>query len=306
MTTLSALFGWLRLWSHQAMYRVPRQIVLLLVLLALPAAAAARPMTKWDKDHGLPALLGPFHLSSSRTPPRGDDNGEVVLHVADSQGRGTDVKVEIAYDDVLATLGLGKIDPESQQPQLLLASYSGGAHCCTHIQVVDLVGGQWRTVDVGNFEGEPMAVFPTDIDGDGVVDIERRDDRFAYAFGCYACSWRPPRVFNVRGGKLEDVSAAPRYRALYLKDYGAARKLCSKHVNAACAGLVADGYRLGRATEAWAFAMARIDRKDSWALPGCKVKAPADQCPKGQEFGRGEFRAALTQFLTGDYIKPQP
>jgi hypothetical protein len=276
---------------------------MLLVVLALPAVAAAQPMTKWDKNHPLPAQLGPFRLSSSRLPPKGDDNGEAVLHLTDPQGRTADAKVEIAYYDVNAALGVGKIDPDSPQPQLLLTSYTGGAHCCAHIQVVDFIGGQWRTVDVGSFEGDLPAAFPTDIDGDGVIDIERRDDRFAYAFGRYACSWMPPQVFNVRGGKVRDVSAAARYRSIFLKDYTAARKDCRRHINGACAGLVADGYRLGRVNEAWAFAMAHIDRKDSWPLPGCKVKAPADQCPKGQEYGPGEFRAALTQFLTGDYIK---
>jgi hypothetical protein len=261
-------------------------------------------MTKWDQDHPLPARLGPFRLSWSRVPATGDGGDHAILHVTDPQGRKADLTAVIAFDDVSATLGVGKIDPESSKSQLLLTSYTGGAHCCVHIQVLDFIDGGWRTVEVGTFDGEPFAEFPADLDGDGIADIRRWDDRFAYAFGCYACSWMPPRIFNVRGGDVQDVSAAARYRPLYVKDYAQAEHDCLKHANPACAGLVADGYRLGRAAAAWAVAMANIDPTDPWPLPGCKVKAPIGQCPVDQQFRASEFRPALMQFLRDIGIAP--
>jgi hypothetical protein len=287
------------------MQRLIRRLFYMFALLALPAMAWAQPtMTKWDKDHPLPARLGPFALSSSRTLATGDNGGNAILHVTDTQGRKTDIKIEIAFDDVYASLGVGRIDPDSTNPQLLITSYTGGAHCCVHIQVLDFVDGRWRTADVGTFDGEPFSRFPTDIDGDKITDIQPWDDRFAYAFDCYACSWMPPRVFNIKGGKVQDVSAAPRYRALYVKDFEGAKKKCLEHSNAACAGMVADGYRLGRTDEAWSVAMANIDPNYGWLLPGCKVKATNGQCPESQEFHSGEFRAALKQFLIDAGIAP--
>jgi hypothetical protein len=283
------------------MQRLIGRLFLVFTLFAFPALAWGQPkMTEWDQDHPLPAQLGPFALSSSRMPATGDNEGAVILHVTDAQGHKTDLKVEIAFDDVYASVGVGSIDPGSSKPQLLVTSYTGGAHCCVHIQVLDYVDGRWRTVDVGTFDGEPFTAFPADVDGDGITDIQRWDDRFAYAFGCYACSWMPPRLFNIRDGKLQDVSAAPRYQPLYLKDYDDAKEKCA---NAACAGLVADGYRLGRADEAWSIAMANIDPNDAW-LPGCKVKATNYQCPEGQDYHPGEFRAALAQFLLDQGITP--
>ncbi|HEX3888171.1 MAG TPA: hypothetical protein VHW05_11795 [Phenylobacterium sp.] len=289
------------------MHRLIRPLFFGLVLLALPAVAWAHPkMTKWDKDHSLPTRLGSFSLSWSRESGRGDEDDFAILHVTDPQGRKTDIKSEIAFDDVYASLGVGRIDPRSPKPQLLLTSYTGGAHCCVHIQILDFIAGRWRTVDVGTFDGEPFTAFPIDIDGDGIADIQHWDDRFAYAFGCYACSWMPPRVFALRGGKVRDVSAASRYRPLYVKDYAGAKEQCLKHANPACAGLIADGYRLGRADEAWVVAMANIDPEDEWTLPGCKVKAPPGKCPKDQQFHTADFRPALTKFLADNGIAPSP
>jgi len=281
-------------------------LLLALALLALPTLACARPeMTKWDKDHPLPAHLGPFALSASHPPAKGDDDF-TVLHVTDPQGHKADLKIEIAFDDVFASLGVGRIDPDSPRPQLLVTSYTGGAHCCVHIQILDFIDNCWRIVDVGTFDGEPFSVFPKDIDGDRITDIQHWDDRFAYAFGCYAGSWMPPRVFNLRGGEVHDVSSAPRYRLLYVKDYREAKKRCLKHQNAACAGLVADGYRLGRANVAWAVAMANVDHNDSWDPPGCKVKPLKGRCPENQEFHTDEYRQALLQFLINNGIAPPP
>jgi hypothetical protein len=283
------------------------RLALVFALLTVPAAAWAHPqMTPWDRDHPVAAELGPFRLSWSRVPRPRDEGDEAILHVTDPQGRKADLKAVIAFDDVSASLGVGRIDPESPKPQLLLTSYTGGAHCCVHIQLLDFIAGGWRVVDVGVFDGEPFTDFPADVDGDGVVDIQHWDDRFAYAFGCYACSWMPPRLFDILGGEVRDVSAAPRFSPLYARDYRRAKEQCRKHENPACAGMVADGYRLGRANEAWAVAMANVDVEDSWILPGCKLKAPVGRCPEAEEYRASDFRRALAQFLTDIGIAPSP
>lgn len=276
-------------------------------ILALPASGAqtkGAAMRNWDQKHPLPAgtAIGPFKVTSTRKTKAGDDdNGAVQVGFADGSGNAFSLKADIAFEDVLATVGAGRIDPDSAKPQLLLNTFTGGAHCCLHIQVADWIGGKWKIVDVGTFDGEPFDIFPHDVDGDGVADLVYYDDRFAYAFCAYACSWMPPRIFNIRKGKAADVSSQPRYRALFEKDYAAARKSCGDPEDgnaAACAGMVADGARLGRAAEAWTFALAHVQTDDDWTFPGCKVKAdPAKGCPKAQAYRGKDFQISLTKFL---------
>lgn len=280
-------------------------LLFLIAMFALPCAAQAHSaLVNWDREHPLAARLGPFKLSSSRPLKKSDDE-YVILHVSVKQGRAANIKVERAFEDVVVSMGVGRIDPASAFPQLLITSYTGGAHCCVHFQIMDFIAGKWRIVDLGEFDGDPPSTFPVDIDGDGIIDIERADDRFAYAFGCYACSWMPPRVFNIRNGKVRDVSAAPRYRALYEKDFKDALEQCRKHFNAACAAMVADGYRIGRVEEAWQVAMASITPEEGW-LPGCKSPKINGICPKDQSFRADEFPAALTQFLKDNGFTPGP
>jgi hypothetical protein len=266
------------------------------------AQAPAAPMTKWDKDHSLakPHRIGALTVFSGaiRPAPADSEGGPTtVLTVVDAAGGRGRLESEVAFgDDVYASYGVGRFDPASSEPQLLLTTYTGGAHCCVHIQLLDRLGGKWRRVDVGTFDGSPFGALPRDVDGDGALDIVHWDDRFAYAFDSYAGSWMPPRVFNIRNGKVVEVSAEPRFRSLFVKDYAGAEKLCREGSNGACAGLVADGARIGRLDEAWKIALAHIDTKADWVFPGCKVAVKSD-CPKDQQFKPADFRAALTQFL---------
>jgi hypothetical protein len=287
----------------------PAAILMALVFAASGAVAAPRtdtPMLTWEHvKRG--TVIGP--LTVTRMPKAKDEGETQAMDFTDAHGAAARLSLEPSFgNEVTAAIGAGRIDPDSDQDQVLVTNYTGGAHCCVHIQLLDHVGGAWRTVDVGTFDGEPFDTFPRDVDGDGVADIVHWDDRFAYAFAPYAGSWMPPRIFNVKNGKALDVSAEPRYRALFETDYRNARADCLKHMNAACAGLVADGVRLARAEEAWKIALANIDRKDDWGLPGCKVKADRKKgCPAEQQYAWSEFRTALTAFLThAGYLPERP
>lgn len=266
------------------------------------AAPSDGAMLPWDGEHPLSAgqTIGQFKIVGLRRSVASHDTEDafVALALADGKGNRADLRVEIAFDDVSATYAFGRIDPESNKPQLFLTSYTGGAHCCTHIQLIEWGSNRWRVVNVGTFDGEPFRALPQDVDGDGVIDIVHADDRFAYAFEAYGGSWMPPRIFNVRAGEVSDVSSAPRYRKLFEADYREARKGCEEHSNGACAALVADGARVGRLAEAWKIADRYVDKGADWNLPGCKMTLkPRTACPDGQRYATVDFKVALTEFL---------
>jgi hypothetical protein len=279
----------------------------LALLLASPAFAQSGAMVPWDREHPLKpgTVIGALKVASvMNRPDRRWERGADVATFIDNGGRRGELAAVVAFDHVYATLGAGRLDPDSSKDQVLLTDYSGGAHCCVHIQLLDWTGGDWRAVDIGTFDGEPFDKFPTDVDGDGVADIVHYDDRFAYQFGCYACSWMPPRIFNVRNGKVTDVSAEPRYRKLFEADYARAKEACGKPTEAPgnagyCAGVVADGVRLDRADEAWAFALGHLKTYDGDVFPGCKTQLkPRERCPAGEQYtGVDDFRPALSKFL---------
>ncbi|WIY52429.1 hypothetical protein O9Z70_13315 [Devosia sp. YIM 151766] len=94
-------------------------------------------------------------------------------------------------------------------PVLVIATYSGGAHCCTDFNLLPLASPPvWMSA--GGFEGDVFEL--DDVDGDGVFEIARPDPRFGHAEGAMAEMWAPPLILGMRDGRLSDVTPDPRYR----------------------------------------------------------------------------------------------
>jgi hypothetical protein len=284
-------------------------------LLGLAGAAAAAPqggeMIHWEaKADGSPKsyVLGPLTVTLTAGPLQGKEVPvpPPILEVRGPSGpAGRDVG-ELGFDNATADFGVFRLDNATPLPQVLFASYWGGAHCCYRIDVLDQVGGRWKILPLGAFDTDPPKTV-RDVDGDGVSDIVLVDDAFDYAFSSFAGSWRPPVVINIRGGRVWDVSAQPRYRALYQADMRKAQSLCQGRRpdrNGACAGFVADAARLGRRAWAWKIMLANYDRAGMTGPDGCKVTAAGD-CPESQKVVFTSFPAALDAFLRAyGYTRP--
>lgn len=95
----------------------------------------------------------------------------------------------------------------------------------------------------------------TDRTGDGKIDFVLGDGRFAYVFGCGACTPRPLRVFTMRDGTIADVTRAPDHAAIVRADMRRLRKICiskARYRNGACAAYVAEAATIGAFDAAWA------------------------------------------------------
>ncbi len=99
-------------------------------------------------------------------------------------------------------------------PDLVIETYSGGAHCC------------WSTIiyDLGPTLTEVLRSRPSncggvlrDLDGDGVLEFETCDDVFAYVYCPYAMSPSVRAVLRYQPGQGYGP-ASPQFAALYVQD----------------------------------------------------------------------------------------
>lgn len=198
-------------------------------------------------------------------------------------------------------LGLGTLDRAGTR-FVYFQSFTGGAHCCNEIQVAVIGPRGIRIVPLGTFDGGPEDAFPRDLDGDGTVDFVQQDDAFLYTFSSYAGSMAPPKIFNIAGGEVIDVSARPGFRRLFRAAMTRARPYCVQpglDRNGACAGYVAAAARAGQFAAAWAVMLRSYDRDSGWELPtGCRVAPDADgECPPAAVIRYTNFPDALRVFL---------
>lgn len=183
--------------------------------------------------------------------------------------------------------GIGAVDAREKRPAVLLQSFTGGAHCCSVIDVAVPEGAAYRVVRLTHrgVNGKPSQMFdavldefPIDLSGDGIADFVLTDDAFLYRFSSYAGSVPPPLVLNIVGGRTVDVSKAPGLRPLFATKMAEARAYCTAPAsdgnerNGACAGYVADAARIGQFDTAWKVMLAHYDRRSSWN----KKPFPAD------------------------------
>lgn len=194
-------------------------------------------------------------------------------------------------------------------PVVMLQSFSGGAHCCNHVQLAGLSGGRLKVVDLGSWDGDELPV-PTDLNGDGVADFVEGDNAFLYAFAAYAMSYAPPVILNVTGGRVVDVSRKAGYRRLFLEEMTKAGETCRSATdgmdrNGACPSFVASAARAGRLDAAWADMVRSYSATEDWEYPtGCTVRTRAE-CPEASRVVYKSYPEALLAFLKEHgYVAP--
>lgn len=200
-----------------------------------------------------------------------------------------------------------EMDPANAVPEVLLSTYTGGAHCCNALQIAtrDPHGTRWRRVEVGSFDGGPSGA--EDIDGDGVYEILQYDNRFLYRFSSYAESVPPLKILKLEGRRIMDRSSDPTFRfkqELYLKDLEQRLDSISEDIkpNPLLAAFVATKARLGAFDEAWSYMLDHYDRNATWDLDECIGGYDANSdCRKWKRYS-GFPDALKSLLLEGGYI----
>jgi hypothetical protein len=132
------------------------------------------------------------------------------------------------------------------EPEVLVDTFSGGAHCCLTARILTWNGTGYTPTDI---DYRDVGYALKDADGDGRPELVGQDPVFSAAFTAYAASAFPPLVYRVDHGKLVDVTRRfPKViradAAGLLKDLRKARR--GDEVRGILAAYVADQYLLGK------------------------------------------------------------
>lgn len=161
------------------------QAIILAVLLTTPFAAQAEVARAIDFSNDPKAVTLRDGGVEVTLQPMFNNEGEVeVITSMSAPGFQTlivreGVATSAVYD---RTVAIGKLSDRDPIPTVLLGGYSGGAHCCATLKALTPDAGRIKVVEFEPVDGEPLPSFPSDVDGDGVRDFVRQDDRFRYQF----------------------------------------------------------------------------------------------------------------------------
>jgi hypothetical protein len=208
-----------------------------------------------------------------------------------------------------ALVQIAEMDPSNPYPEILLSSFTGGAHCCNQIQVLtsDRSGDNWREVTLGPFDGgESPAKDPL---GNGRFLIVDVDNRFLYRFACYACSIAPARIWELQGNEFVDITHRPEFRPLHRRNLQRMAEWFQQKnpasPNGFLAGYVANKALVGELYDGWDRMTQRYEASSDWGLTECKGNLDDNGKCLGREIVYSSFPEALRAFLIeSGYMKP--
>jgi len=218
-------------------------------LWCAPAALAGDPGRITDTEGNVTALLewdgaevgiSNPRLSVTRAGTRYD------LTIVDICDVGC-ILVENEAGDQPGTSMLDAADLDGDgEPEVIVSTFSGGAHCCLTARVLTWDGTGYQPLDIAWGD---VGFRLDDVDGDGRPELVGQDPVFSAAFTAYAASAFPPLVLHVDHGRTVDVTRSfPKVvradAASRLKDLRKARR--GDDIRGLLAAYVADEYLLGR------------------------------------------------------------
>lgn len=179
----------------------------------------------------------------------------------DNQLKTTDAQMTGNFANVsLQDLDADKI------PEVIIKTYSGGAHCCTNhtVYLWQENKQEFKQIETGALDGEGGTF--KDLDNDGKLEFMTYDNSFLYAFSSYAGSFPPSLILRIENGEFIDVTRNyPEYlRATAWEMYKVIKE--NDFENGVLAGYVAQKILLGEYEEGWKFMLAHYDKKLDWGL----------------------------------------
>lgn len=249
--------------------------VLLTGLLAvgLPAVAQPEAQTSLQLDADMEAFedqelsLGPVTVVASYRPidfeaDIQEDNLQLDLYY---QGQLQESVTDTAH--MFGSVDLEDLDSDGN-PEVVLQTYTGGAHCCMAITTYTWQNDQFQSI-VFDYLDAGGGIFE-DLDDDGLTEFVTLDNAFFYTFSSYAGSYPPSVILTFQDGAYIDTTTQFRQRlgstAWDMYQSVEERDDEGYEINGLLAGYVAQKIRLGQYQEGWDFMLARYERDNDWGL----------------------------------------
>jgi hypothetical protein len=262
-----------------------------------PVQALPKPIstTKFELKPDRPATAaqtltsGPIKVVVDAQKSGDQDSSEYTLNYEVFYNNVQKFKAKVSTW-MMGTLELKDIDQDAV-PEVIVSTYSGGAHCCTNFTIHGSLQGQPITTETGplNSDGGEFK----DLDGDGKQAFRTVDNSFLYAFDSYAGSFAPTRIYQYKAGKLVNVTRKyPKVlRAHASRMYQTLRENQKemRSTNGVLAGYVAQKILLGEYQQGWDLMLANYNRKSEWGLEIYKDDKVVGKYPN--------FPTALKAFL---------
>ncbi|MGB3695501.1 MAG: hypothetical protein WA865_02120 [Spirulinaceae cyanobacterium] len=163
---------------------------------------------------------------------------------------------------------LSKSGNPSLRNEVIVQTYSGGAHCCSKFSIYTWQGDGFAAENTGYLDG--IGGEFKDLDGNGTKEFYALDNAFFYAFSSYVGSFPPSMILSLENGQFVDVTQQFRqelkgqawrmfqtFRESQAQGYGA---------NGILAGYVAQKILLGEFDQGWEFMLANYNRTSDWGL----------------------------------------
>jgi hypothetical protein len=167
------------------------------------------------------------------------------LTIVDVCEEGCIVAEDAGGDPATSAVKVADLDADGE-PEVLVDTFSGGAHCCVTARLLTWDGTSYTPKDI--FYGD-VGYSLKDANGDGRPELVGYDPRFSAVFTAFAGSAFPPQVFQVEKGTTVDVtrqfpSVVRADAKLRLRDLRKAKR--GDDVRGVLAAYVADQYLLGK------------------------------------------------------------
>jgi hypothetical protein len=200
------------------------------------SSGAVTATIEWDKaDYG---IANP-RLYVVREGVRYD------ITIVDVCDEGCIVVPDDGGDPATSAVKVADLDADGE-PEVLVDTFSGGAHCCVTARLLTFNGSGYTPKDIAYRD---VGYALKDADGDGRPELVGYDPRFSSVFTAFAASAFPPQVLQVQQGTTVDVTR--RFPSLVradakrrLRDIRRAKR--GEDIRGLLAAYVADQYLLGR------------------------------------------------------------